>query len=456
MADVALWPNLTEFADDRVLGASALRDYSDAVNLLLAESLAPYALQRCQEFAPSSSYSSYQVAGDWYQYHQANTVYYRVYLKNESAIGTTYARFYYVDGAGAETAIGSEFSVYSYYWSLCTGTIDVSGLGLTVGQPYRLRLRIKGNNSSNRPFSEVWGLGEQLSMSGWATPHTFVNGATSAAADLNTWRSALTALHNYLSPVNPLTMCASSFDIPTSGSAQLYFGATHRYQPDQMYVAIEIKTYNTTAVEWYVDRYSDPATYTRRYTSSALPNTYGAYTWYSVPYINEASAGLTVGSYYKYAVKAMKPSNDATIKRAVIIRIPAAAPAATWYTPAQFAHGDTAISAATLNAISADINRFYSGGANEFWGQVPAVGYLVSASTRNFSGVHRKRWLNYLGTSSDQININYGLGYSGVVTSLPRQTYWQSYDLESSAVPLGARYVVEGVACAFESDEAVA
>ena len=145
---IVTWPNLTQFTN-RILSAAQLRDYSDAVNQLLAESMASQALQHCYEFAPSSSYSSYQVAGDWYQYHQANTVFYRVYLKNESAIGTTYARFYYVDGAGAETAIGSEFSVYGSSWGLCTGTIDVSGLGLTVGQPYRLRLRIKGNNSSN-------------------------------------------------------------------------------------------------------------------------------------------------------------------------------------------------------------------------------------------------------------------------------------------------------------------
>ena len=250
-------------------------------------------------------------------------------------------------------------------------------------------------------------------------------------------------------------MCTSSFDIPTSGSAELYFGATHRYRPDKLYAAIEIKTYNTTAVQWYVDRYSDPSSYTRRYTSSALPNTYNAYVWYSTQ-IDESGAGLTFGNYYKYSIKAMKPSNDAIIRRAVIIRIPSDAPAGTWYQPAQFQHGNTAISAATLNAISADINRFYSAGADEFWGQVPAVGYLVSASTRTFSGVHRKRWLNYKGTSSDQITMNYGLGYYDSIVSLNRSEDWQSFDLESAGMPLGVRYVLDGVACAFESDEAVA
>ncbi len=297
-------------------------------------------------------------------------------------------------------------------------------------------------------------MGEQLTITGWSWPGIFTNGQTSHASHLNLWRDCLTKLHGIVSPVNPLMMCPTALSLQSSGSSQLYTGGAYRVRDGGhiLYAALEIKTDMITTVTWQVNRYSNPGTSSTIYTSSALPNTYGAYTWYST---SISQSGLSTGAVYRYEIRATKASNDAEIKRAVLVRVPPSAPTATWYTPAQFAHGNTAISAATMNAISADINRFYTSGADQLLGQVPAAGYLVSAASRNFSGVHRKRWLCYLGTSSDTITINYGLGYYGVVTNLPRQTYWQSYDLESAGVPLGVRYVVSGVASAFECDEAV-
>lgn len=445
-----------------VIGASTLNLYGNAVNHLLGESHAAYALTQMQNSSGTTSITPSR-RETRYLYHVTPLLWYVIALKieDDGRGSTATCTFYDRD---AETALGTVAST-STSWELKTGVIDISAhcaaQGYVPGDMLTIEAQLHTSNADSEAELYVFGFGERGVTTGWAALPAFTDGTASSAAHFNALRTDLNILHNNMvSPVNPLLTDAPRLKIQVSDEWRDVFRMAYRYRGDGLYVTVEGKGAGEDGWKWRLLSYaaSNPSAATTLHTSDWNVGT--ADYILDSDAIDLSGAGWTRGNWYMLRLQALRDAGPtATIRRVWAIRTSTGMPGGSWVVPTQWAHGDTTMNNANLGKLTTDIAELYSGGAEELWGDTIAVLAAPDAAEgdredRTFTGVHRKRWLIVRPHSGEAPILLYGANMAKTHSlSVNAGAVWQNYDLDSTPLPMGGHYAVTQCDVALEADE---
>jgi hypothetical protein len=336
---------------------------------------------------------------------------------------------------------------------------------LTDGKLYTWRVQVR-STAGSAGSAAVWALTIRPSaVSGWVTPPTFTAGAVSSASDMNTLRTDLYALHEWLPAYNHLQtgVAPKGTGLGTTGQWLTFWRGSLRWRQGQsLHCGAEFRGYlnvGTQDCTWGVDlNYSTRSgeywqvlnVLSRTITKAELDSGGGEFVRFEATIPAATFGALTAGTYYAlsywmYLGGSGNDGNSITGRRPVCARVPAVAPFGGWPTLAEWEHGHWA-SPDRLNAISTGLTALAPGGSEALWPEMPVTGGGAGVL------VHMRPWLVYF--SSGSVTLHYGVGY-GLDYSLPQGSGRQSFDLSQvTQLTYGSRYLIEGTSWAAEADEA--
>lgn len=440
-----------------VIGASTLNLYSNALNHLLGESHATYALAQIDN-SHSTTATIPHTEETRYLYHVTPTLFYDLALKTEDdgRGSTTTCTLYDVTTSATLATITST----SVTWERKTGTIDISAQGHVEGDIITIAVRLHTSNADSDAELYVFALGERGAISGWQTLPTFAAGP-SAVAHVNVIRTNLNILlDNMVSPVNPLLANRGRIKVASSDVYTNIFRAGYRYRGDNLHVIIEAKGGGNNGWLWRLlaSPASNPESDTLIYEAPAWVAPTEGYTIDSA-IVDMSGLGWTVGDEWMLRLQVKRDAYPAVwVRRAWLMRTSDGAPGGSWAVPNQWAHGDTTMNAATLGKWTADLTELYTGGHEALWGEthaaLPTPGEDEDESEdRTLTGIHRKRWLVVKLHSDETPVLHYGTEFESVHDLGGADIAWVNYDLDATELPIGGYYAVEQCDCAFEADE---
>lgn len=379
--------------------------------------------------------------------HTWNTLYYDLQMYATS--GTGNVRIAYVDNNGTERVLITLASTLGTF-ERKTGTLDLSGEvsagRMTVGKLYQFRVQLL------RAHCKLWTLSERGSLAGWVTPTNFVDGGVSAAAHFNNLRTDYNLL--YAQKVEPVNQALYVGNWQTRGNdyENGFAVGVLRYRPNLLYCAIKVNMANahtSRTWQWRVQMENYAGGVTTLYESAPIASTVEPQ--WSSTVIDMTGRGLALGDYYKVIVDAKRYSSDQTLylQNAVIMRQSTANPGGSWANPKTWAHGDK-LMASELDKYRACLLELYTGGAEELFGEIPAVLFDITRAGM-FSLTHLHRYLYYLPVE-EAPTLYYSTNYSKEYTlESGSWSSWKVFDLQALHVPYGGAYTLGNVLACHES-----
>jgi hypothetical protein len=461
------FPTIPEVETGQVLSATVLNSYHKGVRHLLGRSHEPIVLQHCASVR--TYYTDWKRMYSWWLPYRGDRISYHYKLSTSNAGKTAYLELRYVGDDSAEHTVISDSTTGIKRASGSKSAPADYGTSMTAGQVYEWRLYAKGEDGSNNSEVKWWELSSYTSaVTGWVTPPTIVGSATSAAADLNKFRTDINALKTYRLDVTKGLMVAPAIK-HTSGSTSWIEAARfcYRYRPESLRANVYCDMtpspgvywqYRVSAMEWGGGSFT--VLYTQA-TGTKYSNFTAGGEWGVEAAIDVGAglAGVALGDWVqvKVEIKASAATN-LSCKGYYLNRYSAGTPAAGWQALTDWAEGDADAGPTNLNKISTDLTMLYSG-AEVLWGYTSACGMGGNtvddgnANQKKHSGVHLHRWLHYKPASGETPTVWYGPNLTRTLT-LGTESGWQAFDLAGSEVAPGSVYELTGCEGAFEDDDA--
>lgn len=448
------FPTPPVVVDDQVLSAATLNSYVKSASWLLGFShgrfTGDFASRQIARYE-----TSWGVMWNGWLYHQSALVDYDLWCGNTSA-GKTW--FISLQVYGDDSAWHSVLDLTGTTNGHHTGTINLAAVPVTPGQIYPWRIVGRTTDATYYSVVYIWQIASRANISGWAAPPTFANGVIPYASDFNGLRASAVALHGFLPEVEPLCQTRAH-----GGNIQLLWynlgAASYDYRPNAVLCGVELEsawapvrwrvlastgwgpTAGDTDVELYDSGWLAPGPWHMYYQTLAIS-----------PTLTPA-----LGDRLRFVIETQHQNPGAVhhthhARRGFFLRDSNQVPGAGWPAPVLWQHGDTDVSAARLNALSAALTQLHSG--NEaLWSQVGACAYQAGGT---YAGAYRRRWLVYRHADGKTPTIQYGLWWSQSY-SLPRDHgKWLCFDLTHlSGILPGGLYYVHDVDGAFESEAVI-
>lgn len=442
------YPTIPEIVTGQILSASAhLNPLTRATHWLLGWSHRSHSAWHAN-LQVSETGDSYVTRLRGFIRHTWNTLYYDLQMYATS--GTGNVRIAYRDNNGTERVLATIASTLGTF-ERKTGTVDLSGEvsagRMTVGKLYQFRVQLL------RAHCKLWTLSERGSLAGWVNPTDFTDGAVSASAHLNALRTDYNLL--YAQQVAPTNQALYVGNWQTRGNdyENGYAVGVLRYRPNKLHCAIKAHMANahiSRTWQWRVQMENLAGVVTTLYESGAIGSTVEPQ-WASTV-IDMAGRGLGLGDYYKIVIEARRYSSDQTLylQDAVIMRQSTVSPGGSWSNPKTWTHLDK-LTAAELDKYRACLLELYAGGAEELFGEIPAVLFDVTRAGA-FSLTHLHRYLYYLPDGSAPTlyySTNFGQEYT---LEAGDAMTWKTFDLHDLQVPYGGAYTVANVVTCHESN----
>ena len=472
----ATFPALPEIASGQVFSAAVMKHaHKAAIEYLLGESHATFPLAHVRPASTDVYQTTNQTIWEAWALHTSQTAFYRLEIKVNygNAIDRTwrYTIQVSVDGGTTWQNVQEETGTQNTY-QLKEGEVDVTALGLTVGQVYRWRLQVAVVNNPTPADTSVhcipWAIGTRRAVTGWVAPPTFT-AAVSNPAHANTLASDAQALYTALSPTAGATSQAAKTEVIFPGAWTELTRAVYRYRQGRIRVAVAGSAWADTTWQWRV-KVETSAASAVVYTSAQIAGDEALeaeeYDWTThqetidlawtggAAYAALTAAGITLthGAWYRVVVEIDTPGAagrawgiGAMIERLTNLN---ATPLAGYTVPHVWSHGDQDVGPTHLNVYSADLTALYSG-AEALHYDAPAVDVVANGWGQTL--VHRKRYLRYLATEG--ATLRHGAGLSESV-GLQAATGWTYLDLETTGLAYGTSYWVEGAEACMEADDA--
>ncbi len=441
------YPTIPEIATGQILSASAhLNPLSQANHWLLGWSHRAHSAWHANLDVVETG-DNYVTKLRGFLRHTWNTLYYDFEMYATSGTGTV--RIAYVDNAGVQQTLVVQ-STTSGTFVRRSSTKDLSAEvaagRMTVGKLYQFRVQLI------RAHCKLWTLSERGSLTGWVAPTNFTDGVASAIADFNNLRTDYNLL--YAQKVEPTNQALYVGNWQTRGNSYEngFAIACLRYRPNKLYCAIKVNMLNAHSSrtwQWRVQMENYAGGVSTLYESSPIASTVEPQ-WDS-EVIDMTGAGLALGDYYKIFIEAKRYSSDQVfyLQDAVIMRQSTASPGGSWANPKTWAHLD-ALPEAQLDKYRACLLELYTAGAEELFGEIPAVLFDVTQAGA-FSLVHLHRYLYYLPDGSAPV-LRYSTNYSKEYTLQSGDAVtWMVFDLHDLQVPYGGAYTIANVVTCHES-----
>jgi hypothetical protein len=442
------YPTIPEIATGQVLSASGhLNPLTRANHWLLGWSHRAYSAWHANVDAVSETGDNYVTRLRGYLRHTWNTLYYDLQMYATS--GTGNVRIVYINNAGGEQVLTTLASTAGTF-ERKSGTVDLSGEvaagRMTVGRVYQFRIQLL------RAHCKLWTLSERGSLAGWVAPTDFTDGVTSTAAHFNNLRTDYNLL--YAQKVEPINQALYVGNWQTRGNdyENGYAAGVLRYRPNRLYCAIKVNMANAHSSrtwQWRVRMENYAGAVSTLYESPAIASTVEPQWAWTM--IDMTGRGLALGDYYKVIVDARRYQSNETLylQDAVIMRQSTANPGGAWANPKTWAHLDK-LTAAELDKYRACLLELYTGGAEELFGEIPAVLFDVTRAGA-FSLTHTHRYLFYLPDGTAPV-LRYSTLFGKEYTlSAGDSGTWHVFDLHDLHVPYGGAYVVENAIVCFET-----
>lgn len=465
------FPAIPTFEAGQVFSAAVMRHgHAAAISYLFGESHASWPLAHVRPPSTDVYQSIYQTIWELWALQSSQVFYWRLLVKVNygNAIDRTWSYRIQASPDGGTTwhDVRTESGAQNTY-QLRQGTIDISALGLTIGQVYKWRLQVAVTNQPDPADCTVhcipWAMGTRKTVSGWTTPPTFTAG-TSNPAHANTLTSDAQALYQALPPADAATSFPSLHTVTFSETWEELTRAVYRYRPSSLYVAVLGSAWGDSSWQWRVKLETDSASavvYTSGTIGGDEATELSEYSWDNnaliglttgAPAAALAAAGitLTLGEWYRVVVEVYSVSapGRAWAAGAAIYRVSGNVAGAGYTVPHLWAHGDQNIGPTYLNQYAASLTALYSG-AEQLHLDTPAVDVVADGSGHALT--HRRRYLRY--RAPKQARIYYGAEMDRTYDP-PASEEWASIDLDSIDLPYGAIYWVTGAEACMESDSA--
>jgi hypothetical protein len=462
------FPTIPEVETGQVLSATVLNSYHKGVRHLLGRSHEPVTLQHCHTSA--TYFTSWKRMYSWWLPYRGDRISYHYTLSTSNAGKIAYLELRYVgDDTNEHVVLADDTTGDTTGAGVFTAGVDY-GTSMTAGTVYEWRLYAKGDDGSNNSVVNWWELSSYTNaVTGWVTPPTIVASATSAAADLNKFRTDINALKTYRLDVAKGLSVAPAIKY-TSGSTSWIEAARfcYRYRPESLRANVYCEMtpgvgvywqYRVSAMEW------GGASFTVLYTqatSTKFSNVTTGGEW-GVEAAIDVGAGLVgvaLGDWVQIKIEILSSApGNLSCNGYYLNRYSTGTPAAGWQALTDWAEGDADAGPTNLNKISTDLTMLYASGAEELWGYTHATGMGGNtvddgdANQLRHSGVHLHRWLHYKPASGETPTVYYGPNLTRTLT-LGTESGWQAFDLQGSELAPGAVYQLTGCEGAFEDDDA--
>lgn len=438
------FPALPEL-ENQVLSAATLNDYHRALRWLLAESHAAQPLQE-SPFVTTTEVA-YTKVWAWHWRHQDDTLIFR-YTARTTDINARWDVSLRVVKAGVETEVytygttGNAFTGYAIQ-------LGISGLALTVGGVYEWRLYLKCSTGTEHAECHVWSLCERGTAAARVSGNV-TNGAVAQASQFNAFRTDLNNMRTrQVSAINPL-LCHDNEQAITGTSYVNCQRAVYRYRPGTLYARLRARLPYGDGWVWRVRLEKWGGATTTLYESGHIVGT-GAEQWSPAAEIDMSAQGLALGDYARIHLDARRLAASVAplhVVRQWLVRASAGTPHADWRTLDDWVHGATNVGAAALGAIVANIEVLRAGN-ERLWGETYAASYWPGLTRHSHTGVHRKRWLKVLPSTTQPV-LYWGPNLE-LSASLPAEG-WPGVDLGAAGIPLGSYYALDGAYSAMEVD----
>ncbi len=439
------FPRITEVQDGMVLSASVLNDYHRGLQFLLGQARAPEMCQRLPGNAVSIGTGTITTALGGYAPAIGPTLYYDFWVDTTWAGKSWWVYVQVHNGTSWTTLWSASGNSKTHY----ANTVSIAGL--TAGHVYQFRIAAAadGTGTYNVLVSPV-ALAVRPSLTGWVSPPAFAAG-TSHAADLNKVRTDLNALYAWTSRWSAGGLCS------TGGGAGPWWYVVGRCgvrwkAGQRLHTNIELRGSLASGVDHWcefairgvrADGVTEDTLYTSPHIHREDLTNGGDWTRFDVDDLQWS--GLADGAYGQlfWHLHVNLSSDTMQTRRSFAHRVCFLAPQTGWPTLTDWVHGDY-VTSARLNAISTGLTALYSG-VEVLRPEVPVVG----GGTMGF--VHARPWLVYL--PAGDVSVAYGAHY-GQTYNLPGGGAVANFDLSQiRQFPYGSRYILTGVAWAFEADE---
>jgi len=352
------------------------------------------------------------------------------------------------------------------------GTVDLSSLGLTVGQFYAVAVELTGTQGlpPNWPYLQVNYLGEVYTPS-YPTLAAFNDGDTPSASEWQALSDYAEELYMVLShPRAPFWDTWSKIAYPYNGNAWIGFLHRHDYVLAQMRLRKRYKAHgseagvkydfylNGTTTSIYTIEAGNPPPFVNRTPENR--NDFEHQDQY-MPYlvqIDMSGRGLSVGDLYTLYIQLdqgedpMEKLGKGVIDFAYEVPDVTAAPSG-WIDLPEWQHGDYVYGSSTtkrIQDIKADLEWLGARATYENLAVKSAV------APRGYRFVRLHRWLHYLPEGDDEPQLGFYRDRWREV-SLPSEggSTWMAYDLDSAeGLFPGTRYRLIGATCALEDTDA--
>jgi hypothetical protein len=309
------------------------------------------------------------------------------------------------------------------------GTVDISGLSLTVGAVYAIEVSV------DTGFVSVLWLGESATINYTAPPAFVDTNFEPTAAQLETLRTGISEIESALAWPLPPVITARVKEECEGYNANVrvcdfaFFFAGHellnyKFNHDTRGNEVHSKLYLNSTSVYDVGEHSGGT---------------------HADDVNISALSLSAGTIYQgyMTVEHDGSANQAQVSNTFWLASLESATACT--PPPVWAHGGTNITAANLNRYSTIIKAIHPAAPAPtlpLYYEQPAV---LTAETHEYYLQHRRRWLRYKGTGAT-VTIRYGpnLGTKADVAS--GSTAHASYDLgQLPGLTVGSYYKVEDV-----------
>ena len=474
------FPLIPEMESGQVFSAAIMRyTHKAAIEYLLGESHASFAVPHVRTPSTDVYQSEYQTIWELLGYHASHTLYYKLAVKINygNAIDREWHyRIQVSPDLGATWYTAREATGTDNTYQDEDGAVDLSAVAdggggfltdhLNVGGLYKWRLQVKCGNMPDPADCTVhlvpWGIGTRKAVSGWAAPPTFAAGA-SDAADANVLRADANALYAALPQATPGTAQPWYTIVSFTETWTELSRVAYRYRGDQLRVAVAASGWGNETWQWRASLQDEAGNSAVIHTSAEIWGDEAldadAYAWDTATVtltagdaataIAAAGITLTAGEWYRVVVEIYTTASPGRVWGfgTRVDRLSSGALGGDYAVPHLWAHGDTDIGPTNLNVYSDDLTALYSG--SEALGlDVPFVDVVENSA--GVSLVHRKRYLYAFDASG--ASIRYGAGYATTYSLTDAADAWGWVDLEAVGVPYGAAYWVSGVSGAVESD----
>lgn len=446
------FPSIPKVETGKALGATVLNSYHKALRYGMAQSHEPQVLQLSADGATYSA--NWQWLHTWFIPHFGNRISFRYRIRCSGGVyGSSVDLDLRVDVGGTEIVVYSD-NTGSDKW-MAVDSLDITGLGLNYGTTYAWKLYYKRSGSDDWVYCTFWELDEYDSSisSDWMAPPAFTENAISSAAYFNRIKDDLEILNYYRMDIpKGLMACPAGFSSNGSSSWITLGTFCYRYRPDKLRVNVWCNAmagkqwgFLATAQRWGGAEFD---IFGPQYQTQ--PGDDGI--WGVEGNVDMTVHGLTRGEWLLIRIKVVgNPQLNLKLPgRCICERYSSGVPATGWQPLADWAEGDSNIGSTRLNKLSTDLNALYSGGVEALWGQMMGTGF--SPSFRHV-GCFIRRWLHYLPAAGQQTSIAYGPNLTRTI-SLGTGTNWQVFDLESTEIPIGSLFELNGCQTAFEFSKA--